>query len=159
MNVFILSKNPELAARYQVDKHVVKMVLETAQLLSTCHRVLETERAEHVYKKTHVNHPCSLWLRESSANYDWLYLHFLHLLDEYTFRYGKTHKCAMYKDILSFNPVTKGQPTPFALAMPEQYRSKCPVKSYRDYYLAEKHQLFSWTKRDVPDWVKEALTT
>lgn len=154
MNIFVLSHDPELAARQQVDKHVVKMVLETAQLLSTCHRVLESQWAEELYKKTHVNHPCSVWVRQSSANYDWLYRHFLFLLDEYTFRYGKTHKCSMYQEILSFNPVPVGELTPFALAMPEQYKKECPVQSYRNYYISEKQKLFNWTRRDIPEWTK-----
>lgn len=159
MNIFVLSESPELAARQQVDKHVVKMVLETAQLLSTCHRVLESKWANDLYKKTHVNHPCSIWVRESSGNYNWLYNHFLYLLDEYTYRYGKVHKCSMYKHILSYNPAPKGERTPFALAMPDQYRSECAVESYRNYYVFEKNALFTWTKRDMPDWVKKALTT
>lgn len=155
MNIFVLSIDPKRAAMYQVDKHVVKMVLETAQLLSTCHRMLESQWSDKVYKKTHMNHPCSVWVRQSSGNYRWLYAHFLSLLDEYTFRYGKVHKCSMYKNILSFNPVPSGERTPFALAMPDQYKVDCPVMSYRNYYLAEKYNLFRWTKREKPDWVKK----
>ena len=152
MNIFLLSDDPEIAARSQVDKHVVKMVLESAQLLSTCHRVLESEWANKVYKKTHVNHPCSIWARETSANYEWLFKHFLFLLDEYTFRYKKVHKCADYVEILKNNPVPEGELTNFALAMPEKYKVECPVQSYINYYVAEKYPLFKWTNRKNPEW-------
>lgn len=157
MNIFALDTNPKIAARYQVDKHVVKMVLETAQLLSTCHRVLDSEWAELVYKKTHVNHPCSIWVRESSENYNWLLEHFVYLLEEYTFRYGKVHKCSEYLHILKNNPVDSDPLTLFALAMPDEYKMDCPVLSYRKYYINAKSALFSWTRRELPDWLHKTL--
>jgi hypothetical protein len=91
MNIFYLDPNPQVAARYHVDKHVVKMVLESAQLLSAAHFVLDKNN-EGMYKPTHINHPCSKWTRESKANYLWLYQLFKELSHEYTFRYGKVHK-------------------------------------------------------------------
>lgn len=157
MNIFVLDLDPKLAAINQVDKHVVKMTLETAQLLSTCHRVLESPWRDSVYKQTHVNHPCSVWLRQSRANYQWLFQHFIALLDEYTFRYGKVHKCSNYVDILENCPISSGDDiTPFALAMPEEYKKSCPVDSYVTYYIGEKANMFKWTKRTPPKWAQKS---
>lgn len=157
MNIFVLDECPINAAINQVDKHVVKMTLETAQLLSTCHRVLESSVSEEVYRKTHANHPCSVWLRQSRQNYEWLYSHFRALLDEYSFRYGKPHKCGNYLELLSMCPVEEDCGlTPFALAMPDEYKRECPVESYIAYYLGEKNYMFKWTKRTPPDWAIKA---
>lgn len=92
MNIFALSANPIEAAKLQCDKHVVKMILETAQMLSTAHRELGSKISEELlYKKTHVNHPSAVWLRKSWPNYRWAVAHFEALCDEYTFRYKKVH--------------------------------------------------------------------
>lgn len=153
MNIFILNKDPEIAAQLQVDKHVVKMILETAQLLSTAHRVLESPFAEAVYKKTHINHPCSIWARYSKENYDWLYKHFLALIKEYTYRYEKVHASSRLIEVLKHNPVEESLGlTAFPLAMPEEYKTECPVQSYKNYYIKEKSHIFSWKKRSVPEW-------
>ena len=95
MNVFILDENPALAARYHMDVHVVKMVLESAQLLSTCflHFDIVGDKSK-VYKPTHLNHPCSVWLRESFSNVVWLYQLLKELLYEYTYRFGRIHACS-----------------------------------------------------------------
>ena len=95
MNVFILDENPALAARYHMDVHVVKMVLESAQLLSTCflHFDIVGDKSK-VYKPTHPNHPCSVWLRESFSNVVWLYQLLKELLYEYTYRFGRIHACS-----------------------------------------------------------------
>ena len=84
MNIFVLSENPIKAARLQHDKHILKMVLETAQMLCSAF-----ENAP--YKKTYINHPCTVWARTSRNNFDWLVLHGLALATEYTYRYNKTH--------------------------------------------------------------------
>ena len=65
MNIFVLDNDPFKAAEYQCDKHVVKMVLETAQLLCSAHETAP-------YKRTHYNHPCAIWTRSSLSNYMWL---------------------------------------------------------------------------------------
>ena len=155
MNIFVLHDDPILAANDQVDKHVVKMALETAQILSTCHRVLESPNKEEVYKTTHVNHPCCVWARESKENYNWLYEHFIGLLEEYTYRYEKIHGCTKLVDILRNNPVevSKGR-TRFALAMPDDYKVEDCVQSYRNYYNNDKRDIFSWKKRGVPKWIE-----
>ena len=70
MNIFYLDKNPDLSAQLHCDKHVVKMILEYAQMLSTAHRVLDN--SQDVYKIAHKNHPCTIWVRENKSNYKWL---------------------------------------------------------------------------------------
>ena len=162
-----------------VDKHCVKMILETAQLLSTAHRVLDgnqvigktatgrnvkrwilkTELNEQIYSATHINHPSAVWARKSKQNYVWLYRLFLELLYEYTYRYGKRHKCQDLEYPLSLLPenipdIGFTEPTP---AMPEQY--KVPgnsVQSYKNYYNGEKQRMFSWKKRETPEWIQYA---
>ena len=162
MNIFYLDKDPKKAARMMTDKHVVKMIVESAQLMSTCHRVLDGSSLETktqnnrkyttyihndslmestLYKSSNYNHPCAIWLRESSDNYDWLYEHFCELSSEYTNRFGREHMTfSKLKDTLKNSP--KNIPsiglTKAALAMPEQYRVDDPVQSYRNYYEAEK---------------------
>jgi hypothetical protein len=160
MNIFYLDSDPVIAAQAMTDKHVVKMILESAQLLSTAHRVLDGEpvvqlsvnnrrltRYTHptlddvLYKSTHINHPSGVWARESKNNYIWLYKHFVALCDEYTARYSKVH--ASYQKlntILSEPPrsISDSPFTPIKLAMPTQYHLPNAVEAYRLYYEAEK---------------------
>ena len=91
MNIFYLDPHPTVAAQQCCDKHVVKMILESAQMLSTAHRVLDKNDNELLYKEAHKNHPSTKWVRESHLNYQWLYAHFVALGEEYTARYGKIH--------------------------------------------------------------------
>lgn len=152
MNIFVLSNNPIECAQMHCDRHVVKMILESAQLL--CTAISMYENIEGLYKPTHHNHPCSIWVRQSSANFLWL-SHLAHALsDEYTFRYGKTHKSL---EVLNRcrNIIPEGDLTPFALAMPDEYKTFDAVESYRKYYIGEKHQLLTYTNRDIPNWIKE----
>lgn len=142
MNIFYLSTDPEKAAKYMYNKHVVKMILESAQLLCTAHVISDGENADVPYKVTHKNHPSAIWARESTSNYKWLYDHMIALGEEYTRRYGKKHltilKCS---GVLSKAPtnVTKIELTPMPQCMPDQY--KVPgnsVEAYWNYYEAEK---------------------
>lgn len=177
MNIFAIENNPVDCAKSMVDKHVVKMILETAQLLSTAHRVLDSEhlyfdkskngrnikrwklpdeRDQHLYSATHVNHPSAVWCRASNNNYNWLYVHFCALLQEYTYRYGKVHKCAAMTLWLRNPPynIPIGYLTPVTPAMPDGY--KVPhdsVASYRNYYRQAKQHLHKWTKREAPEWM------
>jgi hypothetical protein len=160
MNIFYLDHNPKVAAQAMTDKHVVKMILESAQLLSTAHRVLDGEaevqlskngrrltRYSHptlddvLYKSTHINHPSGVWARESKANYLWLYKHFVELCLEYTARYHKVHASfEKLNGVLSTPPfnITNSPFTPIKLAMPVNYHLSDPVESYRYYYESEK---------------------
>ena len=88
MNIFYLHSDPVVAAQKQYNKHVVKMILESAQLLCSAHHMLDSE-IDVPYKLTHKNHPSAVWTRQSKQNYAWLYFHMLALGDEYTKRYGK----------------------------------------------------------------------
>ena len=142
MNIFYLHKDPAKAATFFYNKHVVKMILESAQLLCTAHVISDGENANVPYKATHKNHPSAIWTRESISNYKWLYDHMIALGEEYTRRYGKKHltilKCS---GVLSKAPanITKTELTPMPQCMPDQY--KVPgnsVEAYWNYYEAEK---------------------
>ena len=142
MNIFYLSNDPEKAAKYMYNKHVVKMILESAQLLCTAHIISDGENANVPYKATHKNHPSAIWARESISNYVWLYDHMIALGNEYTRRYGKKHltilKCSGALCKVP-NNITKVDLTPMPQCMPDQY--KVPgnsVEAYWNYYEAEK---------------------
>lgn len=152
MNIFFLSWFPEDCAKQHCDKHVVKMIVETAQLLSTAHQINGVRRTD-MYKPTHVNHPCAKWVRERADNYSWTYKLLKFLCEEYTFRYGKIHKTESLLKVLRDNPVIspRGMTLP-AQAMPDQYRNPSPVRAYRNYYIEEKKKFAKWTNREVPEW-------
>ena len=154
MNVFFLSHDPHEAAQMMHDKHVVKMILETAQILSAvAHR--HGFWSGGYYAPTHQNHPCTLWAGDSEANASWLVDHGYALLNEYTHRYGKAHASGSVIDKFYMEYVNQVFPntqwTPPAQAMPEQYRVPGnAVQAYRNYYLGEKITQSRWTRRPVP---------
>ena len=140
MNIFYLDECPKKAAELQYNKHVVKMILESAQMLCTAHH--HYGNGDNVpYKKAHYNHPSTIWVRQNSIHYDWLYDHMIALGNEYTKRYGKTHlsitKC---KDLVYLPPsiptVMFNQPPQ---CMPDEYKDKCSIQAYWNYYIGEKH--------------------
>lgn len=159
MNIFVLGDgaDPVKSAQDQLDKHVVKMPLETAQLLCSVFHAIGTYLAlTPPYRKTHANHPCAIWARQSRENFDWLVEHGMALGAEYTYRYGKAHKslevvqwCHEHRQALAF-PQTGL--TVFAQAMPEPYRRPDPVAAYRAYYLGEKQSMATWKRRSQPNW-------
>ncbi len=145
MNIFILDRNPVFAAHYLCDKHVVKMCLETAQILSTING--------GPYKATHKNHPCVLWAGRTIGNYNWLYTHGVAIANEYTFRFGKTHKSKEVIEALQ-TPVVPITDTPiedFVLCMPDNFKIENPVSAYRNYYMT-KRDFCKWTNREIPNW-------
>jgi hypothetical protein len=180
MNIFYLDSDPKVAAQYHVDKHVVKMILESAQLLCTAHRLLDGHQIKQpkvnksgkvrdvtryvldntaldstMYGTTHVNHPCTIWCRDNINNYMWLYELFVNLCEEYTYRYGKQHKTDfLLRNLLSVAPVSISTSsfTQPAQAMPEKYRCTDSIRAYRQYYINEKHTFAKWSKRSVPEW-------
>jgi hypothetical protein len=155
MNIFYLDNDVERCAEYHCDKHIVKMTLETAQLLCSAHWV---NGSEAPYKLAHKNHPCSIWVRSSLSNYIYLCNLGLALCYEYQYRYKKTHKSQAVIEWCLNNPPELsdfGFTSP-ALAMPEQYKSNDPVKSYRDYYINEK-TFAKWKSRDIPFWFNKPL--
>ncbi len=155
MNIFILDHNPVQAAQMQCDNHVVKMTLETGQILSTIQRAYGNTDAL-LYRSTHVHHPCVLWAKSSNENYGWLVRHFYALAGEYTHRYGKSHLTfeKLHKIVASTPKGIPSKPmTPFALAMPDVYKSDDAVDSYRRYYKGSKAHLLKYTKREKPVWM------
>jgi len=150
VNIFVLDENPEIAATMMCDKHIVKMILETAQMMCT---VVASYGHSTPYRPTHARHPCTIWAAETRANWNWLATHGMALCDEYTKRYGKVHKsqeiiewCAAAHIDLPELPQT-----PFAQAMPEQYKNECVVTAYRSYYMGDKAHFATW-KNESPDW-------
>jgi hypothetical protein len=135
MNIFYVDKDPFKAAAMLPDKLVVKMPLESAQMLSTVHRVYNGDAwcdMAGLYKTAHLNHPCTIWARESVMNYKWLYSHFHALSDEYTKRYGKVHASwsKLHKKLAEVPiHIPKFKLTPPAQAMPDQYKDENTVKS------------------------------
>lgn len=184
MNIFYLHSDAKTCAEMHVDKHVVKMILEYAQLLSTAHRVLDG--SEHtvlsasgrkkkvwhlddavanstIYSATHINHPSAKWARHTVSNYKWLYSLLWHLCKEYTYRYGKTHLVET-KVLAALESVPKSIPdgefTPPWRAMPDEYKvPNDTIASYRNYYVGAKSHFAKWSKRNVPQWFSDMLHT
>lgn len=219
MNIFVLDRDPYIAASYHCDKHVVKMIVEYAQLLSTAHRQLDgtphhlewenrvilTSENDHVlsditskkhkwiltldgetpyvdyetastvdgnntctttkgyvnllnrqcYNSTHHNHPSAVWARQTDANYHWLVQLFDGVLREYEKRYQKKHATEKLKQFFLTAPknIKQGVMTPFALAMPDQYKVDDEVLSYQNYYVGDKIRFAKWTTpTPVPKW-------
>jgi len=155
MNIFVLDRSPQAAAQMQCDRHVVKMVLESAQMLCTAVNLLG---GESPYKSNHINHPCSIWVRETLGNFIWLYDHGMALAKEYTHRYSKVHKSqAVIQHCMDQRaeglPLYDLTTTEHPLCMPDQYRGDDVVTSYRAFYLGDKSRFAQWNKaRTAPDW-------
>lgn len=188
MNIFYLDPDPEKCAQMHNNKHTIKMIIEYAQLMSTAHRVIDgteytdltangrrikrwrlhDDREQSLMKASHINHPSAIWCRENDQNYQWLYCMWSHLLDEYTYRYGKTHACARLKYALYPSPLRIKEGTFFAPtpAMPPELkvmaenplpgRKYDSLKSYHNYYNVAKRGFATWkgkiNSRSVPSW-------
>lgn len=175
MNIFYLSHNVKMAAEWHTDKHLVKMITEHNQMLSTAHRILDGKqvmsksksgrnakrwqlddsRDSILYSVTHMNHPSAVWCRGSSSNYQWLYEMTLALCKEYTHRYGKVHKAehSGLMDVLSVLPtsIARGEFTQPPQAMPDEFKVEGnSVLAYQNYYNGPKSRMF-WTKSG-PAW-------
>ncbi len=169
MNIFFLDEDPKMCAQAHCDKHVVKMILEYAQMMSTAHRVLDppSELIKPMYKPTHKDHPSCKWVRESEGNYNWMHELWFWLAKEYWWRYEKIHNS--WEDLynkLSHTPenIPSGGTTPPPLVMPEEYKimlNNDPVQdtvdSYRNYYLNDKISFAKWGgnvegMRQPPEW-------
>jgi hypothetical protein len=188
MNIFYLDTDPKICAQMHLSKHVTKMCIEYPQLMSTAHRVLDgteytdltangrrikrwrldDEREQSLMKASHINHPSAIWCRENLDNYQWLYTMWRHLLNEYTFRYGKIHACARLELDLRFPPtkIPLGEffaPTPampsdlkILAENPQPGRKYDSLKSYHNYYNVSKRGFASWqgkiNSRPTPVW-------
>ena len=163
MNIFILDYDVKKCAQYHVDKHVVKMILETAQLLCGVHHMtpqVTPQVAPQVpYKLSHKNHPCAIWSRESLTNYLVLCELGLELCYEYTYRYGRRHKS---QDVIEWCVINKpsivdiGYTQP-PKAMPDEYKVDSVVESYRNYYRGAKVSFAVWKNREKPFWFEEKI--
>lgn len=154
MNIFYLSKNQEECARWHCDKHVVKMILETAQMLCTAHW---ENGGEAPYKSTHKNHPSTKWARSNQTNYKWLAKLGKELCKEYTHRYGKIHKTEQHIDWLIENipNIPKGAFTEPTIAMAEEYRRSDlnTIDNYKYYYQQAKSGFLNYKYRNTPEWL------
>jgi len=152
MNIFVLDNDIAKCASYHNDRHCVKMILESAQMLSTACRFSGINVG---YKVTHINHPCNKWVRESLSNWLWLRELVINLNAEWRRRFNHHENHKSYEVVMSL-PYPKIKDiglTKFALAMPEQYKCKDAVESYRNYYKGEKRNIASW-KNGQPWWWK-----
>ena len=182
MNIFYLDEDPVKCAEMHCDKHIVKMIIEYAQLMSTAHRMLDGEhyidassgrRIQRwrlqdgdmdavVYKAGHTGHPSAIWTRENAVHYQWLYDHMLALGKEYTKRYNRTHltitKC---KDILAAAPLSipTGDFTEPPQCMPDDVKSKSVITAYHKYYQEYKKDFAVWTARPTPEFMYADLGT
>ena len=175
MNIFYLHEDPIQNAKWHIDKHIVKMPIEYAQLMSTAHRLLDgemyigktaigrnikrwklhDEREDILYKASHINHPSAIWVRESIENYFEMYKLYMAVLSEFTNRYGKVHGSSKPSIALirppSNIPMVKGTQLP--QCMPEMCKVKNnPILAYRNYYIVEKNSFASWKNREIPEW-------
>jgi hypothetical protein len=177
MNIFYIDHDPIKAAQGMVDKHVVKMILESAQLLSTAHRLLDGTQIEGtsktgrkakrwilhdgrqdvLYLATHIHHPSAVWCRQSVENYSWLVEHFFALMHEYTHRYAKKHACFGDLSFMLQSPPHKLKDynwTNMPCAMADEYKiSDDPLTNYRNYYKIGKATMHKWTNRQPPEWI------
>ena len=168
MNIFFLSMVPQRAAQWHCDKHVVKMILESVQLLWTAQHVLRKEPLTPCsipltpYKATHRSHPCAIWTRASAANYRWLCALTAELVLEYHYRWplSRAHACEPHLRWLTDNEppgLPEGSLTWPARAMPPEYKiSENPTACYRAYYEGAKRHIYKWTTRDPPSWTTES---
>ena len=159
MNIFFLDRDPIKAAQQHCDKHVVKMILETGQLLSTAHRLLDgDEYADRygLYKVTHKNHPSAAWARANNNSYRWLYDMFIALGEEYTYRYNKVHATIQkLRDPLSSSPWNAPQAfmSEPPQCMPDDVKALDSVTAYRNYYRIYKAPILKYTRRAAPEWL------
>ena len=176
MNIFYLHKDPDICAEYHCDKHVLKMIIEYAQLLSTAHRLLDGvegrgssksgktqvrvwtldyKRDTLIYKASHVNHPSNIWVRSSSEHYEWLWKLWHYLCVEYTNRYGKVHMTwKKLRGELSDMPNNIDKNVGFQeppQCMPDECKREDTITAYRSFYRAHKREFATW-KNQVPDW-------
>lgn len=165
MNVFVLDLNPKQAAICHIDRHVTKMILESAQMLSAAVRL--NNPGEHpLYKITHRKHPCTIKCTNSRSNYAWVLDLMIYLSEEFQYRFSKKHKSAtLISYLLEMTNFIPESPLEFAQAMPEEYKSKDAVQAYRNYYSCCKMKdkngkpMDFWTKRNRPEWLTSDFVT
>ena len=157
MNIFYLDRDPKIAAQMHCDRHVIKMILESAQMLSTAHRVIDGDdyaNERGLYKMAHKNHPSTIWVRSSDEHYNWMYSLMLSQMEEYTYRYDKHHATERLIEPLRLLPTSienNGFVDP-PMCMPEYCKKDDVVSSYQNYYIEEKSDFATWKRRAMPEW-------
>jgi hypothetical protein len=159
MNIFYLSNCPQEAAEAHNDKHCVKMILESAQMLSTAHRELDGDVPDILYKSTHKNHPSTIWTRSSKQHYDWLFRLFRMLSAEYSIRYSD-HNFKVHKTWDKLGKLLEHAPKNIKdngwvdppQCMPDHCKKSDTIDAYRNYYLTEKASISTWKYSNQPTW-------
>ena len=156
MNIFHLDKDPKICAEYHCDKHVVKMILETAQMLSTAYRK-KFGNNDDLYKTAYPKHPMTIWVGDSGDNFFWSVQLLDQLLYQYTVRYKKVHKTIKISNLLhSKHKLWHTWKTKFTrppLCMPDEYKSDDYIQSYRNYYIGDKKRFARYTSVDTPEFM------
>jgi len=156
MNIFHLDKDPKICAGYHCDRHVVKMILETAQMLSTAYRKKFGDN-DDLYKTAYPKHPMTIWVGDSGDNFFWSVQLLDQLLYQYTVRYKKVHKTIKISNLLHSKHkllhTWKTEFTPPPLCMPDEYKSDDYIQSYRNYYIGDKKRFARYTSVDTPEFM------
>ena len=169
MNIFWLHEDTDTNAKYHCDKHIVKMPLETAQMLSTTVHMIGAE-SPNLYKVGFKNHPCTVWARERLINFMLLHNLGMALCHEYTYRYGKVHASQKVIETMDLDSITdkfldRDFPTIRSTikpqCMPDEYKTTNTIQAYRNYYVGEKSGFAKWkgkvNGREVPEFMLEEL--
>ena len=159
MNIFFLDERPDKCAEMHNDKHCVKMILESAQMLSTAHRELDGNVPDILYKSTHKNHPSTIWVRSSKQHYDWLFRLFRMLSAEYSIRYSE-HNFKVHKTWDKLGKLLETAPknikdngfVPPPQCMPDYCKKPDTIDAYRNYYMTEKASISTWKYSNQPTW-------
>lgn len=162
MNIFVFHEDINKNVKMYCDKHVVKMLTETMQILCTTYRLLNNvSEAENniLFKATHKNHPCCVWARKSYGNYKYLIELFYALHDEWNYRYGhdkiyKNLDAIFILESLDNSKFLLQSKTKHIQCFDDKYKCENPIEGYRKYFVNEKRRLFSWKNRDIPNWIK-----
>jgi hypothetical protein len=156
MNIFLLDWDIQQCAEWHCDKHIVKMPLETTQMLSTVHWRYTNDGP---YLPVHAKHPCTLWAGETRDNYFWLWKLGIALCEEYTYRYSRVHACENVLYGIKYPPIplqTRGF-SKFPQAMPDEYKNEDPIMAYRQYYINDKARICRWKNRPIPPFMMGAM--
>ncbi len=160
MNIFVVDLDPIISAKSLVDRHVVKMILESVQLLCVAHTINGPVQEGIWDSLGWRHHPCAKWTAASISNYNWLLEHAKGLCAEYQYRYGRIHKLESDGMIARLDqispPITNIGLTQFVEAT-GNIHSCDPVSTYRQYYIENKSHLMTWTKREPPKWISEKM--
>ena len=168
MNIFVLDKDPRMAAKYMDDVRLPKMCVESAQMMASALRrhgatdeQMPLTKAGKPYKGGYKHHPCTVWAGDCEGNFNWLVHHAVALCEEYEKRFGKRHAChdpiidmSALEMTLNPNRVEPMSLTPFAQAMPDEYKDDDVVKAYRSYYKSKQYSKggVRYIRADVPTW-------